>query len=558
MSSSAERETKLRDRLRIEQAQWLKLWHDCAQFCCPHKAAAVRSSQAAEVTKPAWNPQQQNSVAMRALSILAGGCRSWILPGGGEGWGGQWEPHPHLSGSHKVADWLADCTRRSVPLLEAGGFFTAGHEMFSDLGVFGTAGMFVDEGQDHPVVCHAKPPSEFVFMRDWEGAVSRVIVTYRKKAQELYDMFGAEAVPERVRADVAGERPDELHEVIHSIYRRGDAEVQAEAAYPDDPAGMRFASCWIHVAEKKVLREGGYQEMPFVAPRWLTWSDASGYGTSPAMQALADLRGVNLLEMLMSVLAELQVNPRIKGSPAHTGAVDLSPGGYTQMSADNSVAEWAPAGQFGAGEAMIARKENQIMQAFHADLFQAISPIVRQRELTNYVAQALEREAAANISPAMGRVASDFINPVMLRIFMVLFRAGVFAEPPDEAYYQDSAGRRYLVFPRVAQTSRMSQALNSRNAFAFNSAMSRLAPIASAKPDIFDLYDFEKIARDLDRGDGMPPGWHHDEEAVAKIRQGRAEQQQAAMAQQVMAQAAANKPTEVAALAGLTGPPQPE
>jgi hypothetical protein len=48
----------------------------------------------------------------------------------------------------------------------------------------------------------------------------------------------------------------------------------------------------------------------------------------------------------------------------------------------------------------------------------------------------------------------------MLRIFMILYRAGYFAQPPDSAFYYNAAGEKYLIFPRVAQTSRMAQALN--------------------------------------------------------------------------------------------------
>ena len=545
---SADSEIKFRDRLRIEQAQWLKLWHDCAAFCCPHKAQAVRNSTAATTAAPSWNPQRQNSVAIDALSVLSGGCRAWVLPGGAEGWGGNWEPHPYLSKSQRVRDWLADCTQRSTMALESGAFFTAGHEMFADLGVFGTAGMFIDEGGDAPLACHTKPPSEFVFMRGWNGEVTRVTMTYPgRTAQQLLDEFGRDNLPPALISDIEGGRPDEKHEVIHSIYRRPDADLDPE--YSDDPRGMRFSSCWIHVAGRKVMRESGYPEMPVVIPRWLTWSDASVYGTSPAMQALADIRGVNLFDMLTATLAELQVNPRIKTAPSQTGAIDLSPGGVTQMAGDNSVMEWASAGRYDVGEAITLRKEQQIRRAFHADLFEAVAPVVRQRELTNYVAQALERESAARITPAMGRLSSDFLNPAMQRVFMVLYRKGWFEPPPEEAFYRDQAGRRYLLYPRAVQTSRMAQAMNSRRSFSFSSAMQRLGPIASVKPEIMDLYDFERIARDLDRGDGMPVEWHLDEDAVAKLRAARAEAQQQAMAQKVAGEMAVRNPEAMAGMA---------
>jgi hypothetical protein len=548
MSAIPENEIKLRDRLRVEQAQWLKLWHDCAAFCMPHKAQTIRSSQAAQIAAPSWNPQRQNSVAIDSLNVLSGGCRSWITPGGGEGWGGVWEPHPYLEKNAKVKDWLADCTLRSGAVLEAGNFFTGGHELYSDLGVFGTTGLFIDEGDETPLACHTKPPSEFVFMRGWNGEVTRVIFTYMRPAQQLVDRFGRENVPPKVAADIEAQKPDELHEVIHSIYRRSDEEMKAE--YGDDPQGMRFASCWLHVADKKVMKESGYAEMPMVIPRWLTWSDSSVYGTSPAMQALADIRGVNLTDMLTATLAELQINPRVKTKPGQSGAIDLSPGGVTQESVEGGVTEWATQGRLAEGEAFTARKEQQIRRAFHADLFEQIAPVIQKRELTNYVAQALERESVGRISPAMGRLSSDFINPAMRRIFMVLYRADVFDNPPDEAFYTDQAGRRYLLYPRTVQTNRMAQALNSRKSWAFNNAMTRIAPIAAAKPEVLDIYDFETIARDLDRGDGMPPDWHLDEDAVRKLRDARAAQQQAAMAQNVAAEAIAKKPVEIAQLMG--------
>jgi hypothetical protein len=70
--------------------------------------------------------------------------------------------------------------------------------------------------------------------------------------------------------------------------------------------------------------------------------------------------------------------------------------------------------------------------------------------------------------------------------------------------------------------------------WAFRAAMDRVLPMAALKPEVLDIYNFEVIYRDLDRGDGMPVEWHFDEEEVSQIRAARAEQmaaqQQAAMA----------------------------
>ena len=131
---------------------------------------------------------------------------------------------------------------------------------------------------------------------------------------------------------------------------------------------------------------------------------------------------------------------------------------------------------------------------------------------------------------------------------MVCYRAGVFAPPPDAAFYTDASGARYLVFPRVAQTSRMAQALNSRKVWAYRAAMERVLPLAEMRPELLDMYNFDTIHRDLDRGDGMPKEWHLDEEEVEQLRAARAQQQQAQQ-QAAMAMELATKQPDLAVAA---------
>ena len=50
------------------------------------------------------------------------------------------------------------------------------------------------------------------------------------------------------------------------------------------------------------------------------------------------------------------------------------------------------------------------------------------------------------------------------------------------------------------------------------------------------------MARDLDRGDGMPLEWHLDEEQTELLRQARAEAQQKLQAQQMAMELATKQP----------------
>ncbi|MFK5284110.1 hypothetical protein ACI3PL_31475, partial [Lacticaseibacillus paracasei] len=60
------------------------------------------------------------------------------------------------------------------------------------------------------------------------------------------------------------------------------------------------------------------------------------------MRALAEIRGVNYLEMLMATLAEVSVNPRMIMPQGFQGVPDLRAGGITfgGMTRDTFPQEW--------------------------------------------------------------------------------------------------------------------------------------------------------------------------------------------------------------------------
>ena len=544
---NAKRQIDERNKARIQQAHMSKRWEECARFCCPEKEVTARNL--AQISNENYTPEpvRMDDTAVNGLRVLSGGIKAWVCPGPTTAWF-SWEPHASLENDTQVKDWLADCTARADKIIDRAGFYTQSHLVFQDLGVFGTAGLFIDSTGDAPLTIKALSPTQFTFAVDFDGELSAVRVTYWLTAEAMLEKFGAENVPDTVRLDVESNKGETMHEMIHAVYRRPNAEILESEAYQGNPLRMPWASCWIHVQREVFMEEGGYEEMPFVVPRWrLVTGGNDLYGVAPALDALASERGVNLMDMVLAVNAEISINPRIKAPPG-TGAVDLSPGGITQVDAGmDGPVEWLSDGPRGMlqSENFLKRKEKQVLRAFHADLFEQLAPIAQERQMTNGLVEALQRESVARISPAMGQLASGYIDPVMQRIFMVLRRRGQFAEPPDSAFYTDAAGQRYLVFPRVVQTSRMAAALNSRKVFAYRSAMERILPLVQIKPDLLDLYNWEVMHRDLDRGDGMPVGWHLSEEERFQLRAARAEAQQAQQ-EQAMAMELATKQPDIA------------
>ncbi len=550
-----------RDRLRVEQMQWMPLWRDCIAFCDPGKQRTIDNAYAQLniPTRPRFNPIRQSSTAIDALNVLAGGCASWLIPGGDEGWGGMWQAEQGVENADEVNEWLSECTQRSLQPLQKGGYFTCGHEMFHGVGCLGTYGFFIEDGDDeNPLYCKSVLPTNFVFERDWKGDVIIVQITYSKSATLIRDQFNqpGDKVPERITQDCESNNGDRVHELLQTIYLRTGAERAEKRDY--EPDGQPYGSCWVHVDSREILRERGYPEMPFFAPRWLMWNGEgpSNYGTSPAMQAIADCKGLNLLDMVMAVRAELEINPRVLAGPSQVQPIDLSPGGITQVTEMNAVMMWANPGNYAIGKDQVDVLERRVSRAFFKDLFEAVTPIAQQREMNIPVADAVQREAAARISPAMRRLEQDFFQGAMMRVFMLLLRAGWFSPPPPGAIFTDRAGQSALIRPEVVQANRMTRTLNARKTFAFSQMMGRIQlQVAMGHPEVMDHYNFEAINSDLDRGDLMPKEWKYTEDQVAEMRAQRAQVAQQQQASQAILDGVSKDLVGVAQLAGL-GPQQ--
>ena len=466
------------------------------------------------------------------------------MPGPNSGWF-QWQPQDATQ--HDVREWLVECSERAEAPVDNGGVYNAGHSCFKDMGWAGHGGFLLLPGAEKVFTATALAPTEFVFQMDFDGSVCRGIVTFQKRAKELVDVFGEKAVSDKVRVAIAANRPEEQFEVVLSLYKRSPEE-RKEARIPGDPDAMPYGGCWIEVNGESILKEEGFEEMPLIVPRWDLWSNSNDYAASPAMNAIADIKGINVLDMIEGVLMETQLDPRLLKKASMMGAIDLSPGGITEVGDFDEIKTWAHEGRTRESSMHQDRKANQIRRMFYVDTFEPLMGIDRQ--LTAYEVQERQQASVNRIAPPVSRMGQEFVSPMMRRVFMMLYRAGRFPAPPESAFIYDAAGQRFFQYPKTIQTNRMSRALSGRKLHIFTGLMNRVLPIAQAgKPEILDNYNFDEISRDLDLAEGMPGEWKVKKDDVEALRKARVVAQQQAQAQAAMMQAVASKPAEVAGLA---------
>ena len=533
---------KINEQMRTDASGMLNLWNDCGSMCMTRKLSSVLAHYGTGTSNDVFTPDQRvlNTVAIRANETLAAGCVSWITPSDSQWF--SWKPVPQIEGKAAVEDWLSACAEIATAYLASSNFYNRIHEFFADWATFGTASLSAKTGRKNPLLFRTHDNGSYTLAEDDEQNVHRWFREFDLTADQARAKFGMDKLPESVRNQISAGKLNEKSRYLHAIYERQLSEQDPERG----PLGMPWASCYIHIASKQKIEEGGFQELPTFSGRYFRWSENSPYGVSPAMLALAEIRGLNFLELLMATLGEVTVNPRVIVPEGMESVPDLRAGGITigPMSGEGPK-EWMTGGRFDVGLNLIERKERAVQEAFHFSLFQQFQQI--ERQITAQEVRAREAEKLARFSPAFSGLTSEVINPLLERVFMLLLRNDLLPAIPQEAVVNTPAGHQVL-FPRVVHTSRMALALQSLKKSSVANMLELFLPMSQLKPDVFDNLDSDAAFRDLTRSDGMPADYLLPEDQVLSVREARAKaQQQQEMA--MMALEAAKTPAAAEAMA---------
>ncbi|MDB6117911.1 MAG: bacteriophage head to tail connecting protein [Verrucomicrobiaceae bacterium] len=524
---------QLNERLRSEASGMQRLWTETARYCLTRKVSSIVTATGSSTTNDSNLTTSQlallNTVAVDANMTLAAGLMSWIMPFGGRWF--SWKPAPEQKDNERVADWLSACSEIALNELEFSNYYDRAHEVMLDRGTAGTASLYRVTGGPTTLHFETWDVGSYVIGEDCYGVVDKIFREFERTADQAESEF--DILPPTVQSNLKSNKPNEKDRYIHAIFKRSDKDRAGKTG----PLGMPIASVYIHKASKMVVRESGFERLPCNITRHLRWSSASAYGCSPAMVALAEIKGVQYLELLMSTLAEVQVNPRMILPQNFQGNPDLSAGGITMggLTRDSYPQEWMTGGRIDYGEAFITRKEQAIKRAFYSNMFSLFSD--RPGDMNIPHVDALQAEQLGKISPAFTSLTTSFTNPVLEDCFMTLYNAGRFPPPPREAFVNDALGRPMLLFPRVAQTNRMSKEIERAKAGSFAGILQTAAAMQQAGMPVLDNLDGDQSYRGMMTDAGLRD-WLKTPEERDRLRQQRQMEQQAAQQREMLMQAA--------------------
>jgi hypothetical protein len=396
-------------------------------------------------------------------------------------------------------------------------FNTEVHEMYLDLTSIGTGCLFVEEHKDgftdngiHFKTLHI---NEFYIQENNNGFIDTVYRKYKMSARQAVQEFGEDNLGEKI-LEAAKNKPEKEFVFIHAVepsidYKRATGKVATK---------LKYHSCHVCQEDKMVVRTGGYNEFPYLVPRW---SKATGeiYGRSPSYNALPDIKTLNkAVEIGLKAWAKAIDPPLLVQDDGVIGRVRTTPAGITVIRNDGAIKPL----QIGSNWQITDMKETQlrtaIRQAYYSDQLQ----LQEGPQMTATEVQVRYELMQRLLGPTLGRFQSEFLNPLIERVFGIMFRAGALLPPPDNI--QEAKMDIEYVGP-LARSQRMEEAQ------AIDRLYQLAANVAQIDPTIMDNINHDEAIRMRATLLGVPKSILISREDVAEKREAQA---QAAMEQQMM------------------------
>ena len=514
--------------LKAQRSTYETVWQDIAEYTVPHRANIQRQQQPGEKK----TDKIFDSTAVRALPMLAAHLHATLTPST-QPWLSFALRDERLSADQTVREWLEDCARRMHRAFRQSNFNVAVHEMYLDLvGPSATGCLYVEEkappasGIFGGFRFRAHSAEEYTIAEDANGMVDTVYRRLRFTARQLIQKWGEAKVGTRV-VERHRQKPDEPYEVVHAVQPRTDLQYAADGARKRGPGNMPVASCYVLVEGEdgagkrgRKLEEGGYEEFPYMVPRWLK---AAGelYGFGPSHLALPDVRTMNAAKEFLLKAAPLAIfPPTIERDDAVIGEPDLTPAGRNVVGGTGALTDQLAFMQTGL--------KVDIGQIVFGDLIQSIRETyyIPQLELTD-APQMTATEVQVRfelmmryLGAVLERLMAEFLNPLVERCFAIMARARAFAPMPD--MLRDQFGDADLDVQYEGPLARAQRGIELVAQERVTGWVSAVAQSKTQFPDpLWDNLNLDKMLRDRVTITGLSADALNAEDEVDETRQAR-------------------------------------
>lgn len=493
-------------------------WREAQEFA---DTAVISFSDLDTIPQP---PKRYSSKPCNYLSTLVAGLVGYSVSPNIVWFKLSLEDEKLLNG-YKVKDWLEAAEQVMLAEFNRSNLYAQTPLQVKDGAVIGSGVLLCDEDLNTGRLRFTKLPANETYLDINEyGEVDTVYRHYKMTLRNAVNFFGLEKLNDKWRQayeDVG--RWNENIELLQAVYPREHYDTGKK-----DAKNKPYAAVYVDLSCSEIIEESGYDENPFAVFLWDAYPGYA-YGTSPAQNALVDIKGLNIAKKTSWQIAQTSAEPPMRVSE-DIRKIDITPRGKTYVTDPSQIVEPIQTGQnYPITLQVLEDMKNDIKDWFFVDFFLMLQQKTAQMTATEVIE--LQGEKAATLSNLIVNLNTS-LQKIIERSFNLLYRAGKIPPVPDALKGQGASMKVDFVGP-LAQAQRKFHTMGGTM-----QALQAIGPILQMYPNAGDYIDGDQLMKTAMEGQGMPQNIIREEDDVQKIRQDRAVAQAQAQAQAQQAQQA--------------------
>jgi hypothetical protein len=425
-----------------------------------------------------------------------------------------------LNEADEAKEWIEDCVDKMYLAFARSNFQQEIFENYHDLIAFGTSCLMVEEDEDDILRFSARHIKEIFIEENKKGFVDKIYRKFKMTASQAVEKFGLDNLSREVQNNFKNKPFDEIT-ICHVVRPRNYYNSNKE-----DKANMAFQSIYLEHQTNHIISSGGFRESPYVIARYLKASTEI-YGRSPAMNALPDVKVLNkMVEHSLKAAAKQIDPPLLVPDDSMLAPIRMTPGSLNYYRAGSGRDRIEPL-NINQNVQLTLEAENErrsaIAKMFHIDQL----VVTENRNMTATEVLQRQEEKHRILGPVMGRIQSELLEPLIIRVFNIMLRNKQFIQAPEILTNQE-IDIEYVSPMALAQKGQELQSI-MRGLEIFGS-ISQMTPVQ-------DYIDENGLVKQIIKTLGLPARMIKSDKEVMQIRQERqAAQQQQAEIQQQMAE----------------------
>lgn len=541
----------IRQQMWNEQSSYRSTWMELAEYVAPRRVRFFSDDVNRGERRNGLIIDNTAGLDLRTLKAgMMGGVTSPARR-----WFKLESPDPSLNEQSAVKEWLYETGERMTSMFNKSNLYNAMPILYGDMGQFSIGGMLVEEDMENVMRFTTFPVGSYfisvdsrlkvnTFYREFQIPVRMVVDKFGKRTPDGaldWEHFNWENFSDIVQIAIQNNQWNQPITIRHFILPNDMFDPRQIG-----PKGKKFASIYYEVGstsedatfyngvnDERYLRESGYDHFPFLCGRWeVTGEDSYGDGC-PGIDAIGDVKMLQVLHERLAQALEKIINPPLVGSANLVNKkVSLLPGDITYDDSPSNTGlrpihqvQW----RVNEIENYIAATQKRIDRSYYTDLFLMMSNDDRAQPPTATEVVEKKEEKLLAVGPVLEQLNQDVLDPLIELGFQFMWNRQMISPPPPELH---GVPLRIVYTSVMAEAQKLLGISSTERFFQFTNGL------VNIYPSIVDNVDVDSAVQDYGDKVSINPKILRDPEVVAQIRAQRQQAQQAQQQQQQMAQQA--------------------